>query len=72
MDPNDQPIEPLEIEEIPDEDKEKEPVKKMSNYLTYFSLLKGYCGLMVLVVPHSYARGGWLFSPISMTISGLV
>ena len=60
-------VEPLEIDET-----EPAPIKKMSNFSTYIALVKGYCGLLVLVIPRQFRRGGLVFAPILMTVSGIV
>lgn len=46
--------------------------KKMNAFETYIALIKGYCALMILVLPRAFGRGGYVFSPIVMMLSGAV
>ena len=39
---------------------------------TYIALLKGYCALVVLVLPLSFAKGGYAFSALALLISGVI
>lgn len=41
----------------------------MSACETYIALIKGYCALMILVLPKSFTKGGWLFSAFCMLLS---
>jgi solute carrier family 36 (proton-coupled amino acid transporter) len=42
----------------------------MNAFETYIAIIKGYCALMILVLPKAFSRGGYIFSPIAMIISG--
>lgn len=44
----------------------------MNFFETYIAVIKGYCALMILVLPRSFANGGYVLSPIVLTISGLI
>ena len=46
--------------------------RKMNAFETYIALIKGYCALMILVLPRAFSRGGYVFSPITLLISGSV
>lgn len=46
--------------------------KKMNAFETYIAIIKGYCALMILVLPRAFGRGGYVFSPIVMMLSGAV
>jgi len=46
--------------------------KKLNAFETYVALIKGYCALMILVLPKSFESGGYLFSPIVLVLSALV
>ena len=46
--------------------------KKMNAFETYIAIIKGYCALMILVLPRAFGRGGYIFSPIVMMLSGAV
>lgn len=43
--------------------------KKMTAFETYVALIKGYCALMILVLPKSFTHGGYVFSPICLLLS---
>lgn len=55
-----------------DEEIEEMPVPKMSAFATYIAIMKGYCALMILVLPKAFMRGGWAFSAGVMSISAFV
>lgn len=44
----------------------------MNAFETYIALIKGYCALMILVLPRSFANGGYIFSPMALIISGYI
>lgn len=44
----------------------------MSAFATYIALMKGYCALMILVLPKAFMRGGWAFSAGTMGISAFI
>ena len=46
--------------------------KGLSAFQTYIALIKGYCCLLVLVLPKSFTHGGYVFSPLCILASGLV
>ena len=48
----------------------KETGSKMSAFETYIAVIKGYCALMILVLPRAFVRGGYLLSPVLLAISG--
>ena len=39
---------------------------------TYFALIKGYCALMILVLPIQFKNGGWGLSALALTVSAVV
>lgn len=39
---------------------------------TYIALIKGYCALMILVLPKSFTNGGYLFSAFCLATSAIV
>lgn len=41
-------------------------VKKMNSYQTFFAVIKAYCAINVLLLPRSFANGGYMLSPASM------
>ena len=43
---------------------------KMNAFETYIAVIKGYCALMILVLPRAFVRGGYLLSPLILGISG--
>jgi proton-coupled amino acid transporter len=47
-------------------------VTKLSNTMTFFTLLKGFIGTGVLFLPNGFYNGGWLFSSIALTCSMLL
>lgn len=49
---------------------EKKEGAKMSAFETYIAVIKGYCALMILVLPRAFVRGGYLASPLILGISG--
>jgi len=53
------------------EEMEPQP-KKMNAFETYVAIIKGYCALMVLVLPRAFERGGYVLSPIIMICSSAV
>ena len=44
-------------------------MKKMGTVKTFFAVLKGYCAINVLLLPCSFANGGYLLSPIAMIVA---
>lgn len=46
--------------------------KGLSAFQTYIALIKGYCALLVLVLPKAFTRGGYLFSPACIILSGVI
>ena len=45
--------------------------RKMSPFETYIALIKGYCVLLVLILPKAFASGGFLASSILLIVSGV-
>lgn len=43
--------------------------RKLSAFETYVALIKGYCALMILVLPKSFTTGGYVFSPLCLLAS---
>lgn len=44
----------------------------MNAWDCYIALCKGYCALVVLVLPRSYSKGGYGFAAVVMIISGIL
>ena len=44
-------------------------VKKLSPWMTYFSLLKGFICTGILYLPRNFQNGGWLWAFIAMFLS---
>ena len=44
-------------------------VKKLSPWMTYFSLLKGFICTGILYLPRNFQNGGWLWAGIAMFLS---
>ena len=44
----------------------------MTPFQAYIALIKGYCGACVLFIPKAFANGGFVFSILSMSISGAI
>ena len=42
----------------------------MSPFETYIALIKGYCVLLVLILPKAFANGGFIASGFLLIISG--
>ena len=45
---------------------------KMSAAQSFISILKAYCSLMILILPRSFARGGYVLSPLAMIVSATI
>ena len=41
----------------------------MGTFKTFFAVLKAYCAINVLLLPCSFANGGYLLSPIAMIVA---
>ena len=41
----------------------------MTAFQTFAAIIKAYCCLMILVLPRSFARGGYVLSPLAMVMS---
>ena len=46
--------------------------RKMTPFETYIALVKGYCCILILILPKSFANGGYVASSILLIISGLI
>lgn len=44
-------------------------VGKIGPIKTFFALLKGYCAIVILIIPKAFQNGGYLFSAITLLIS---
>lgn len=42
---------------------------KMNVIQAYFGLIKAYCAINVLLLPKAFKNGGWLLSPIALTVA---
>ena len=50
----------------------KDEIPKMDAFQTYVALVKGYCALVIIAMPKSFQRGGYLFSPIMLFLNGIL
>lgn len=39
-------------------------VTKLSPFMTYIAIIKGYCAILILFIPSTYVNGGWAASSI--------
>lgn len=39
---------------------------------TFFSLVKGYCAIVALIIPKSFTTGGYIGSPLTVLGSGFL
>ena len=44
-------------------------IKKMNTTETVFAVVKAYCAINVLLLPRSFANGGYMLSPIAMMVA---
>jgi Transmembrane amino acid transporter protein len=49
--------------------KEVKKVGKLGPVATFLALIKGYCAIVVLILPKSFVNGGYVFSPIILMAS---
>ena len=40
--------------------------RKMGRFATFMAVLKAYCSINILLLPRSFANGGYLVSPLAM------
>lgn len=57
------------IDDKDDESQNEPEPKKMNEFETFIAVIKGYCALMILILPRSFVNGGYLFSPMCLIIS---
>ena len=50
-------------------ERKKSRTRKMGTITTFFAVLKAYCAINVLLLPCSFASGGYLLSPFAMFIA---
>lgn len=46
--------------------------KLLSPFEVYIALVKGYCVILILIIPRAFVTGGWLMSAILMMSSGVI
>ena len=51
---------------------ETSKVGKVGKLKTFIALIKGYCAIVILIIPKSFINGGYLFSPITLAISAMI
>lgn len=51
---------------------EQKTARKLSYFETYIAVIKGYCAILIILLPKSFSNGGYIFSPIAMLLSGFV
>ena len=44
----------------------------LTAFQTYVALLKGYCAIVILILPKAFTHGGYVFSPMCIFVSGFV
>lgn len=52
--------------------KDQSRIGKVGPVKTFFALIKGYCAIIVLILPKSFANGGYLISPIVLLLSSFL
>jgi hypothetical protein len=55
-------------EDIPDDD----VAAKLGPFQTYLALIKGYCAIVILLIPKAFLNGGYIFSPLVLLFSALL
>lgn len=56
----------------PSSSKLGEDDNKLSPFEVYIALVKGYCAILVLIIPKAFVTGGWLMSAFLMMGSGII
>lgn len=51
---------------------ETKKMRKIGVWETYFALLKGYCALVIIILPKAFLSGGYLFSAFCIMLSGII
>lgn len=46
--------------------------RKMTAFETYVALIKGYCAIIILLLPKTFSHGGYVFSPICLIVSAII
>ena len=46
--------------------------QKLNSWQTFISLIKGYCAIVVLILPKSYQNGGYAVSSLTLVLSCIV
>lgn len=46
--------------------------QKLSNFECYIALVKGYCAILILVLPRSFATGGFACTAVLVLASGVI
>ena len=49
--------------------RKKRHVRKMGTITTFFAVLKAYCAINILLLPCSFANGGYFLSPCAMFVA---
>ena len=42
----------------------------MNAVQTFFAIIKGYCAVVIILLPNAFKSGGYIFSPIMIAVSG--
>lgn len=42
---------------------------KMGPVKTFFAIIKAYCAINILLLPYSFAKGGYILSPCAMAVA---
>ena len=45
---------------------------KIGPWKTFLALIKGYCAIIILILPKSFVSGGYLMSPLILIISSFL
>lgn len=52
--------------------KDIQKIHKIGPLATFLALIKGYCAIVVLILPKSFVNGGYLMSPAILIISAIL
>jgi hypothetical protein len=48
---------------------ELKSIGKIGPVATFFAILKGYCAIVILIIPKAFQNGGYIFSPLCLLAS---
>ena len=47
-------------------------IDKLSPLQTFLALVKGYCAIVILLIPKAFMNGGYVFSPVVLLLSAIL